>query len=241
MMKKQKEKLDPLWYVAGFIALLIALICMCDDTHATDFSFSWYGTEGPVSFGVYQECDSGRACFGYPSISNFYEKVKLLPVISGDKYTLKGDRPELDSVGLHAVRIWYWPLGSTDSTYVDAYQENDRWAPVNHFPSTGSADLATLFVVYYRNGAPQKGASLIAANDNIVYDSADGIVMGPIYQADLTDGNGVASVVLPKSYLFNDSLGAGYDVKLRYAGRIVRAWSDLWMPNQDTLRLRISE
>lgn len=101
--------------------------------------------------------------------------------------------------------------------------------------------LSSVFLYYYDHGYPTDGARLVIRNENVVYDSTQGLVMGPILQYDVTDTTGLASVVVPKSYLFSDSLQSLYDIGLTYRGRIVKTWSDVYIPDQDTLRLTLGE
>jgi len=122
-------------------------------------------------------------------------------------------------------------------------QTDTVWVTFNAatLPTVGNPDMATLFVHYYQAGTPTRGARLKASNDNIVYDTANGIVMGPIYDSDPTDSTGLASVVVPKSYIFSDSTKAGYHLELQYRGRVVKQWIDYWVIDQDTIRLTVSE
>jgi len=105
---------------AAILAIALMLVCS-DDAKADNFSSSWKRTEDLVWFGTYLACDSARAYFGYPTISNAYESVKLLPLSTTDSFTLSGTGLDLDSTGRHVERVWFWGAGSTDSHYVDGY------------------------------------------------------------------------------------------------------------------------
>jgi hypothetical protein len=103
----------------------------------------------------------------------------------------------------------------------------------------GSVDQATVFVYYYRNGEPQKGARLSARFDQVATDSVTGTTIGPFTDWEKTDTAGYAGLVIPKSYIFNDSSNALYDIILRFAGKTVGSWYDYFVPDQDTVRLEM--
>lgn len=97
-----------------------------------------------------------------------------------------------------------------------------------------------VFVFYEQNGSPKSGAWLIIQNPNLATDSTRKVVMGPIFKYSPTDGNGYVSLSVPRSYLFHDSTKGLYDIELKVNGKVVKQWSDQWVPNADTLRLRVT-
>ena len=121
---------------------------------------------------------------------------------------------------------------ATATTWV-LYQSLNEPAPGAEPP------MATLFVSYYRNGRAQAGAWLIVRNDNVATDTVNNVLVGPIYQYAKTNSSGVASVEIPRSYLYHDSLKALYDITLRVGPRAAAEWNDYWIPDQDTVRLTV--
>jgi hypothetical protein len=81
---------------------------------------------------------------------------------------------------------------------------------------------------------------LLASNAAVLYDSADGILVGPVSQVAMTNETGLAQISLPSSDVFTDSLKAGYDISLKFGGRLVGLWPDLWLTG-DSLRLTIRD
>lgn len=132
----------------------------------------------------------------------------------------------------------YFPIGHTDTTVV--YDTLTVYDTV--FSIGGSASpLSTVFLSYNRDGSPQKGAVLVLQNENVATDSTLDVILGPIYKFDITDSTGVAQVQIPRSYIFHDSTKGLYNAVLRFRGRVVKHWPDLWVPDADTFRIIVSQ
>ena len=99
----------------------------------------------------------------------------------------------------------------------------------------------TVVIFYYRHGTAVKGARLVVRNQNVATDTTNDVVIGPVEVSKYTDGDGFAYVFAPRSYIYNDSLKALYDISLYHRGRLVKLWSDHWLPDQDTLRLVVED
>ena len=108
-------------------------------------------------------------------------------------------------------------------------------------PPVGGVPTTTVVIFYYRHGTAVKGARLVVRNQNVATDTTNDVVIGPVEVSKYTDGDGFAYVFAPRSYIYNDSLKALYDISLYHRGRLVKLWSDHWLPDQDTLRLVVED
>ena len=108
-------------------------------------------------------------------------------------------------------------------------------------PPAQSPELTTVFCYYYRGGEPYRGAYLLVRNENVATDTTQGVIFGPVREGMRTDSTGLAYVTVPKSYIFHDSLTSLYDISLTVAGRVVADWPDVYLPDQDSLRLEVTK
>jgi len=127
---------------------------------------------------------------------------------------------------------------TTSEIIVDTLSDTVWW-PDEVGPS--DSDLCAVFCVYYKNHSPVRGAWLIVMNPNTGYDSTNGVILGPSLERDESSVLGIASVSVLRSTIYADSLTSLYDIKLMYGGRIVRSWSRMFIPDQDTLRLEVRQ
>lgn len=137
----------------------------------------------------------------------------------------------------------YFPLrGHTQQTFSvsSSGQIDSSYLYTTGFPATAGPDLCNVWTVYYRAGTPVRGAVWRVMNLSQATDTTNDLILAPFVDAVRTDSNGVASIAVPRSYLFHDSTKARYDVSLSYRGRTV-SWTDVWVPNADSLRLLITE
>jgi len=66
------------------------------------------------------------------------------------------------------------------------------------------------------------------------------LLIGPYMKTAQSDTAGLVVIIdVPKTYLFNDSTLGLYDISLSYGGRVIVSWQDVFIPNQDTLRMTV--
>lgn len=121
-----------------------------------------------------------------------------------------------------------------ETLYVAATGQVDTFPVWNAGIPTG---LSAIFLSYMRGSDPVTGARLTITNGNVATDTTTGNLIGPYWDWAYTDTLGHAVIYVPKSYLYHDSALARYDVSLTFSGSVVASWEDLWVPDQDTLRL----
>jgi hypothetical protein len=111
------------------------------------------------------------------------------------------------------------------------------------FPAApgGPLAMASVNVFYFKSGAAVKGARLIARNQNVATDTVNQVVIGPVQVTDYSNSQGLATVSVPKSYIFHDTLKGLYDISLYHGSKLVKLWEDYWVPDQDTVRLVVEE
>ena len=153
----------------------------------------------------------GKVVFG-EDLVQFIVKTFKAPAWSIDTITLVAD-------------------GQVDTVYLDFDQ----------IPFPGALDMATLFLVFYAGGSPVRGAEFIVENPDIASDTVNDLVLGAFYERTRTDASGIAAVYVPKSYLYHDSTKALYQATLRLHGAPLKVWSDIWVPDQDSLRLTVED
>lgn len=123
-----------------------------------------------------------------------------------------------------------------------AYQDTiDGYMIVFPAAAGGPLDMTSLNVFYFRNGTAVKGARLFARNQNVATDTVNQVVIGPVQVTDYSDDQGLATVSVPKSYIFHDSLKGLYDISLYHGSKLIKLWEDYWVPDQDTVRLVVEE
>ncbi len=150
------------------------------------------------------------------------------------------------TVALDSFRVQvYKPLGSdgaddTVSVAVDG-QVDTTYMAFSAITTASAPDLATLFCVYYHGSEPVKGAQLRVSNNSVATDTTQGTIIGPFFDYRATDTSGVASVYVPKSYLYSDSLKSLYNIVLIYRGQEVYTWKNYYVPDQDTVRLEVTD
>jgi hypothetical protein len=147
---------------------------------------------------------------------------------------------DLDNLSLVFEKIY---AGSVQRYGFDlVYPSQDSGGVINLL-ATGTADKCVVFLVYYHDGSPMRGASVEVKNLNIATDSTQGVIIGPVIKYAWTDANGIAQyprpISVPKSYLYHDSSLARYQVTLRAYGVPAKVWTDIWIPDQDTLRIMV--
>lgn len=108
-------------------------------------------------------------------------------------------------------------------------------------PPGGPLDMASVNVFYFRDGTAIKGARLFARNQNVATDTTNNVLIGPVQVTDYSNNQGLATVSVPKSYIYHDSLKALYDISLYHGSKLVKLWQDYWVPDQDTVRLVVEE
>lgn len=109
--------------------------------------------------------------------------------------------------------------------------------------AAGSPPLVTVFLSYHRNGAGLAKARLVVRNENVGTDTSTGNLVGPVYEWDLTDTLGLASVAVVSSAYYHDSVKSLYDIVLiaPFSHKTLYTWNDVYIENTDTVRLTISE
>lgn len=91
--------------------LLLLLVGLYGLSWANNFGSSFKNKEASVTFTHTSALDSAWIVFGYDGdagesdTANFYDSLKLLPAFSGDGKMLWADGLELDSIGIHVVKI----------------------------------------------------------------------------------------------------------------------------------------
>ena len=142
----------------------------------------------------------------------------------------------------YTIDVFYALRGHTQQTItVSASTQTDSsYVYTTGFPAIAGPDLCNVWTVLYRGGVPVRGALWRVMNLSHVTDTTNDLILAPFVDAVRTDENGVASIAVPRSYLFHDSTKARYNVTLSYAGRTI-TWTDVWVPNADSLRLLITE
>jgi len=115
------------------------------------------------------------------------------------------------------------------------------YAIASTIPIPSQSTMTTVFLIYYRNGTAQPGVYLNVCNYNVSQDTVNQAIIGPISEAAKTNSNGIAYTEVPKSYVFSDSLKSLYDIYIRYRGKIIYEWEDLYIPDVDTFRLTIQD
>ena len=107
-------------------------------------------------------------------------------------------------------------------------------------PNSGAPALCTVFLIYFRGATPVQNATLTIRNDNVATDTTTGLLIGPYMKTAQSDTAGLVVIIdVPKTYLFNDSTLGLYDISLSYGGRVIVSWQDVFIPNQDTLRMTV--
>jgi len=107
-------------------------------------------------------------------------------------------------------------------------------------PNSGAPDLCTVFLIYFRGATAVQNATLTIRNDNVATDTTTGLLIGPYMKTAQSDTAGLVVIIdVPKTYLFNDSTLGLYDISLSYGGRVIVSWQDVFIPNQDTLRMTV--
>lgn len=109
------------------------------------------------------------------------------------------------------------------------------------FTSPPSGSFCNIYVTYYRDSLPVKGAQLIVRNDNLATDSTNGNLIGPYFKKTYTDSTGTATALVYKSKVYHDSTLAGYDISFKYGGRVRGTWEDLWVPDSASYKIRLDE
>ena len=103
-----------------------------------------------------------------------------------------------------------------------------------------NTDSVCVFLVYKRQGVGTKGARLIVLNLNTANDtSVVPVIIGPVRKFGATDSIGFVQLCVPVSTIYDDSLKSLYDITLQFRGSVIARWDDLFLPDQDTIRLLV--
>lgn len=141
------------------------------------------------------------------------------------------------------VRI-YAPLrfSTADSFNVTSNGQVDSfYTYTTGLPPLAGPDLCNVFAVAFRGADPVIGARLLVVNSNQATDTTQQTLLAPFRDARRSDSTGQVTVQVPRSYLFHDSTKARYDITLFFNNRVAAHWEDIWIPNQDSLRLVITD
>lgn len=146
-----KRKKQPFWQQRGnkpiFIMLAIVIL-LCFGAYklafGDGFPFTYDRAEGFVSFQHSTDCDSARIYYGYPDSTNEYVSVKVLPLTLDSSY-LFATTLDLDSLGTHQVRTWYWEAGSADSTQEPSFWYHSNYGDLFAVGTPGAANLCRVY------------------------------------------------------------------------------------------------
>lgn len=139
---------------------------------AGNFGSSIEGKDANVSFVHTSAIDSAHFVFAYPDTSNWYDSVFTYPVAWGSNKLLNGAGLDLDSVGVHIVKIRYYSGGSiaghtagvwlheTDSTY-------NAITDVNK--ANFQADVSNLDVAVSTRFTQAGGDSVLVLSEHLVH------------------------------------------------------------------------
>lgn len=111
------------WYMLitfGLVLLLLWVVCAVQDATAENYGTSIEDKGGFLTFQHEVALDSAHAIFGYPDNTNWYDTTKLLPALTlSDDSTVVGAAIDLDSIGIHPVRIIYFEKAAADTSGID--------------------------------------------------------------------------------------------------------------------------
>ena len=111
-----------IWGLVIVMLILAFIIIRAVPAEAQNFGQSLEHQGGYITFQHESELDSAWAVFSYPDAGNFYDSVKLLPSADlSDDGTVVGASTDLDSIGIHSVRVIYWEAGTSpgDTSGID--------------------------------------------------------------------------------------------------------------------------
>lgn len=116
------KRISQRWFIVILIGLFViaGLVLLCTSAKAGNFGRSIEDKDGFISFQHEVAMDSAHAIFGYPDTTNWYDTTKLLPATTfSDDSTVVGATIDLDSIGVHIVRLIYFEKGAGDTSGVD--------------------------------------------------------------------------------------------------------------------------
>lgn len=92
--------------------LFLLLILLPALAWAGNYGSSIEGKDANVSFVHTSAIDSAHFVFAYPDTSNWYDSVFTYPVAWGSSKIMNGAGLDLDSIGVHVVKVRYYSGGS---------------------------------------------------------------------------------------------------------------------------------
>lgn len=117
------KRISDRWFLGILMAVLVTvvMVILCTlPAEAGNFGRSIEHRDGFISFQHEVAMDSAVVWFSYPVDSSWYDTTKLLPDLTfSDDSTVVGSRIDLDSIGIHGVRIMYYEKGAADTSGVD--------------------------------------------------------------------------------------------------------------------------
>lgn len=98
---------------------------------AGNFGSSIEGKDANVSFTHTSAIDSAHFIFGYPDTTNWYDSVFTYPVAWGSSKIMNGAGLDLDSIGVHVVKIRYYSGGAVAGHTVGTWSHETDIRDVN--------------------------------------------------------------------------------------------------------------
>ena len=127
-----------------------------------------------------------------------------------------------------------------DTITVSAVQTDTVFGYSQSIPAPVSSDMGTVYLVFTPNGVdPIQGAKLIVSNEETATDTVNNQIIGPIYKFGYTNALGIATVTVPGSEVYNDSLLSVYNIRLKYRGKTVAHWDNYYINRGVSQRLDI--
>lgn len=146
--------------------------------------------------------------------------------------------------GLSAGNFYQWSVSSWDTSAIPnvVWMMRDMTGSGGTIPAATSPMIA-VWIQYNKNGTPVKGARFVVVNRAVGTDTTTTAIIGPVTPpAAFTDVNGVASVQVPRSYVWNDSTkGGSYNIQLWYAGQLVKQWDQVFLPDSADTHIVVSD
>ncbi len=176
------KRKQSIWQEDKPVFVILAIVVLCcwwayNSAYGDGFPFTFDRAEGFVSFQHSTDCDSARVYFGYSDSTNFYVNIKLSPEPLDSSY-LFATTLDLDSLGTHQVRTWYWEAGSADSTQEPSFWFHSNYGDLFAVGTPGAANLCRVYGYVVDVGAAGwRNVTVTATLAKDTYDSCSNTVV----------------------------------------------------------------